>query len=120
MLVIRNEQMWAFRMAMGEQFVDKLMLLFRGLWPARTARLGDNYRRVIESSIDRALSYGIKTESSVARFVNLCLTWGPDFELQPQHEWALKILKDPNLRGPLKINELAFGTKLRLAKQPPA
>jgi len=109
--------MWTFRLGVQEQFVEKLMSLFSELWPIHTARLGDNYRSFIESSVDRALSYGVKTESSVSRFVNLCFTWGPDFEMRPEHEWALKILKDPNLRGALKINELALHTKLKLAQR---
>lgn len=117
MLVIRNEQMQAFQTALQKQFIEKLMPLFTALWPKQTAQLGAGYRRFIESSIDRAMSYGIETESAIARFVNLCIVWGPDFEKRPEHAWAMRILKDSNLRGAVKVNELALRTRIELKKR---
>jgi hypothetical protein len=117
MLVIRGEQMQAFRTQMLEQFVERLTPMFIALWPKQTSQLGTGYRRFIVASVDRAISYGIDTESSVGRFVNLCLVWGAEFEMRPEHAWALRILKDSSLRGAIKVNELAHRTTLKLEKR---
>jgi hypothetical protein len=72
------------------------------------------HRPVETASVTRALSYGINTESSAARFVNLCFVWGDRFEMKPGYEWALRITTDPALSGPEKIEELVSRTKVEL------
>src|SRR5277367_3660426 len=106
MLVIRQEQTQALRMAQRARFIERLMSLFAGLWPQQTSKLGNDYRHFIESSVERAIFFGIETESAVARFVNLSFVWGPEFELRAEHAWALDILEDSNLREQIKIHEL--------------
>jgi hypothetical protein len=118
MLLIRDAQMQAFRADMRGRFVERMMLLFTRLWPQKAALLGDGYQRFIESSIEHAESYSIGTEAAIARFVNLCLVWGPDFEMRPEHQWALLILKNPEMRGAVKVNELAFRTRVKLRHRP--
>jgi hypothetical protein len=116
MLVIRREQMLAFRTLRLERLIEKLMRIFAPLWPKTISQLGTGYRRFIEASVNRAVSYGIDTEASIGRFVNLCLVWGADFEMRPEHAWALRILKDSSLRGALKVHELAYRTAQKLEK----
>jgi hypothetical protein len=113
-MVIRTEQIQVFRLNMLDRFVDRLLPLLSKQWPERTAQLGADFRPLVDSRVNRAISYGIDTEASLARFVNLCFVWGPDFETRPEHAWAMKILKDSKLRGTLKVNELAFRTRIKL------
>lgn len=117
MLCIRAEQMRVFQAVMRDQFVEKMMSLLAELWPTQTAQMEGGCRPFIESAINRAFSYGIDTQASVARFINLCVVWGLDFEMRPEHAWALRILRDSNLRSALKVDELASRTKQELAQR---
>ena len=124
MLTIRNEQMRLLIRLMRDQFLDRLQPFCAAQWPAQTAQLGPRFRSFLNSSVDLAISYGIRRESEIARFVNLCFVWGPDFECRPQNEWAKRILTNPALDGKRKIDDLAYCTGLKLKvrqlnKRPP-
>ena len=118
MLLIRKEQVELLRTDMRGRFVQRMMILFTRIWPQQTARLGDTYQQFIESSVVRANTYGISTEAATARFINLCLVWGGDFELRPEHQGSLRILRDPDIRGAVKVNEIVVRTRLILEKLP--
>lgn len=117
MLLVRAEQMHALQAVMRDRFVEKMLSLLAELWPTQTARMEGGFRRFVESAINRAFSYGIDTQASVARFINLCMVWGFDFEMRPEHAWALRILRDSNLRSALKVDELASRTRQELAQR---
>jgi len=106
--------MQALGRSLRKRFIEELMARFTALWPKQTSQLGNGYRHFMESTVERAMSYGIETESAAARFINLYFVWGPQFETRPEHTWALRILNDANLSGQAKIDDLAFRTKLRL------
>jgi len=116
-LVIRGEQMRVLVAPMRERFVDVLQSGFATLWPAQTAQLGSACRSFLNSSIDRATSYGIRTEQAIARFINLYFVWGPNFDSRPEHAWAVKVLKDPAFDGTRKVDELVRRTTLKLRVQ---
>jgi hypothetical protein len=114
MLRIRKAQMRAMLRPMRTPFVERLMTGFREIWPGKAAQLGARYREFIESSVDRATSYGIMTESCISRFVNLDFVWGAEFEIDPSHDWALRALKDPQMNEKAKLHELVSQTRLKL------
>ena len=95
-------------------FIDHLMARFSAIWPEKTSQLGHRYRPFIESGVERAVTYRLLTESSIARFVNLYFVWGDEFEVLPEHAWALEILRDHRLAENIKISELVSRTKLKL------
>jgi len=106
--------MRALQRPLRAPFVEVLMDGFTHIWPEKASRLGIRYREFIESSIDRALSFGIVTESRIARFVNLDFVWGAEFEQKTEHGWALRILRDPAMNEKAKIEELVTVTRLKL------
>ena len=98
---------------MRSRFVDGLAGRLAENWPEQYARLGAGGREFIESSVERAVAYGLQSEKHVARFVNLCFVWGRDFENRPEHAWARQILTS-NLRAAVKIDEMALRSRLKL------
>jgi hypothetical protein len=114
MLTMRKAQMDILRRDASKRFAEHLARRFAALWPERASRLAEAHRLFVDASIQRAMSYGIESQSAIARFVNLSHIWGHDFENRPEHAWALKILTNPNLKGQRKMDDLVFRTRLKL------
>lgn len=79
--------------------------------------LGAAFEQVVERGIDRARSYGLRSERDLAKFLNLVLVFGTDFD---RESWAARIL-DRVDRGPtLRINQLYSDALARLSEPTPA
>ncbi|HLJ47640.1 MAG TPA: hypothetical protein VKU01_16605 [Bryobacteraceae bacterium] len=108
MFTLRPEQMKEVESGLFDSFIARLMIKLRALWPDQTAALGDGYKQFLEFNIQRCSNYGIETELAIARIINLGFIMGPYFESRPDALWAMQILKDPTLRGPVKAHQLSF------------
>lgn len=113
-MLIRAEQLNILQTSRRAGFVDRLTIHFARLWPKQVAALGDGYRACIDREVERALAFGMDTESAAARLVNLFFVWGPDFEKKPENRWALDILLDRTLSGMAKAHQLAYRTTREL------
>ena len=107
-MILRREQLQHVQAGLYEAFVSRLMAHFAALWPEQVAMLGETYRGFIEYNIQHAIAYGIDSERPIARFLNLYFVFGAYFENRPEHEWAMRILNDPSLRGAVKVHQLTF------------
>ena len=66
----------------------------------------DDLSQLILNGIDRARMYGIRTRFDVRRFIEYMLLLDPDFDLNPDYQWAGRIIFTNNITGREKMNLL--------------
>lgn len=84
-------------------------------WPDHVEEMGADYRSVMETGLARAEAYGLDTEQTVARYLNLWFIWGVAFEDGARFAWAREILGDAGRGAELKIHQLNWRTQKELA-----
>lgn len=95
MLVIREEQLEAFRDAARQKFAAEFLLWLRAHHPARIAVLSDEEAlRRIAVGVERAKDYGLRQGSAIRIFVSLMFLVAPNFDEQPD---IRAVLTDPRL-----------------------
>lgn len=114
-MVIRDSQRLALQQSKQDDFVDRLLLHFGKVWPEKVAALGPEARTWIAAGVTAGNRYGLQTEQEIARFVNLWFVWGRGFEDAREHRWASIILHDKERKSHVKIHQLSYETKMRLA-----
>ena len=87
-----------FSQHLGAQLADQ--------WPAMSERLGERYDAFIDLAIEQAGKQGLSLAAGVARYVNLCFVWGPNFHHKPGFDWALNLLSDPDRNEWLRVHQL--------------
>ena len=93
MLIIRQEQLHLLEAAWLEKLEDTLHRELPETFPWDSARLGaERLRHAISHGIDKARSYGFRTEHHIRDFIRLMFTFGRDFETDPGMPWATRIL----------------------------
>ncbi len=98
MLKLRAEQLEAMRQAVVRRFHARVADHLRARFPAPCERLGDGLGREIEDGIERARMYGYVSEKQGVRFLELCFTYGRDFDTRVPAAIDL-ILEIDTLRG---------------------
>jgi hypothetical protein len=107
MLVIRQEQMEALRKARIEQFEARMVVHLKQLMPEQCAALGDEaMRHDIRHGMARAAEYDITAERDVARYLELALLLGRDFDSSPSSPWARPILLDRSSSAANRLRRL--------------
>ncbi len=87
-------------------------------WPAVLQRLGDR-RPAFEAAVaQRASAHGLADDVDRARYLNLCLAFGPGFEDRTENEWALAVLADERLRPAVKLHQLLRRAVRELQRRP--
>jgi hypothetical protein len=114
-MVIRDAQRQTLQQSKQDDFVDRLMVHFQKVWPDQVTALGPACRDWIAAGVVAGSRYGFQTEQETARFVNLWFVWGRAFEDVPEHRWAAIILHDKERQSHVKIHQLSYETKMRLA-----
>ncbi len=78
-------------------------------------RLDDgDLSQLVNNGIERARMYGIRTRFDVRRFVEYMLLLDPDFDLNPDFEWAGKIIFTNGLTGREKMDLLDRAVVLQM------
>lgn len=91
--ILRRAQIDALADASRRSFLDRLEQHVCRVFPAHAVLVkGRRGRRFMESCIRRAASYGIREARAVARFTDLVVALGADFDEQPRYEWIREIL----------------------------
>jgi hypothetical protein len=101
MLTIRHSQIAHFSSEKRRQFIVAMCRYLREqfhdeLWAVDAATL----QRQVDTTIHRARNYGLSTERDCCRYLNLAVTYGWDFDRQPQYDWMRKILIDTQVTTP--------------------
>ncbi|CAD5369302.1 conserved hypothetical protein [Rubrivivax sp. A210] len=99
------------------RFVGELTELLAEIWPAMPRRLGDRYAAFVELAAQQAEKRGLARAGAVARYVNLCIVWGPGFQDKPGFEWAAGLLAAPPERGWNTAHQLVRRSVAELGKR---
>ena len=108
-LYIDADQLRIFRQGAFTEYKAglKAHLKVRFAKQIETLRLDDgDLSQLVTNGIDRARMYGIRTRFDVRRFVEYMLLLDPDFDLNPDYQWAGKIIFTNGLAGREKMDLL--------------
>jgi len=110
MLRIRQVQMEVLAAHARRVFEDRLIRQLRRHYPQAlnfpsfdTGPGDAPLRALVRSGIERARRYGVTSERDVARFVELLIRMGTDFDQRPSLRWARSMLEDSSLPAPARI-----------------
>lgn len=107
MLVIRERQMKVFREVALRRFVDQMARHIETTFPERARALGDEgTRRLVGDGIARAGAYGIRSERSVALFIDLMVLLGEEFDCDDTHAWMRPVLEHSRVPDGAKLDEI--------------
>ncbi len=106
--------------AAWREFVQNLAAQLADAWPAVQERLAERYDAFIEHAVQQALQRGIGHATGVARYVNLCVVWGPSFQDRPGFEWARGLLAAPPAQEWLTVHQLVRRSCAELERRPEA
>ena len=104
LLTIRSAQMSVFRKEKQRRFRDALRDRIAREYPH--IEPGDDR---VENALRRGAKYGLRTEEDLDWFVDLDLQRGAEWERQPDMDWVLEILDNPEVAP--------AGRRFRLEKQ---
>ena len=106
MLVIRNEQMDAFREASTQGQLDELVRHLSSKYPAHSRVIGSEsaLRNFVQRGLRLASTWGVDSLEGVPALLELLIQFGEDFDHSPVREWSLIILRHPVLAGDLKVD----------------
>lgn len=95
MWTLRQEQVDAFRPKFIAKFEDDMVQHLREFAPKQWAVLREpRVRQIIKAGSKRANSYSFTNRGPVRFFLELMFMFGCQFDTDPQHPWALGVLKD--------------------------
>src|ERR1035438_2811932 len=101
MLTIRKEQMAVFSEPAINDYVKRTAVHLKERFPEKCEALGEpKVHETVKYGIQRSASYGITTEGDVRRYIDLMLTFGPEFDQDPELPWAASILNNKALINP--------------------
>jgi hypothetical protein len=116
-MLIRQSQIEIFSELEVRRFEDWMLSHLQRFFPLRCTALGEReLRESIQSGIDRAAHYEIRTKRDVCKFIDLMFVLGEDFDSVEPSKWATKILLRPG-DSRSKMNTLVLAAKERLAKE---
>jgi hypothetical protein len=88
-LIIRREQMRALSQITREALVERLAAHLRKHFPDACAALGpEGLVALISEGLARAEKHGFHSNTDVARWLNLMVTFGRAFDEDPRLPWA--------------------------------
>lgn len=98
-LIIRKEQMEAFREVAIKNFEDRTLAHLQESFPERCQELGElGVREAIRYGIKRAATYKIKSKYGVEKYIEVMFMFGRDFDVDANLPWARQILSDRTLK----------------------
>lgn len=106
-LILRPEQMDVFSRCVRVGFEDRLMDHLAEAYPEKTYGLDPvEFRQRVSQSLDRALAYGLASETDAAAYVGWNVELGQNFERQAEYAWVAAILNDPELEPQAKVKRI--------------
>ncbi len=105
MFVLREGHLRALNAPFVRKFVRETAARLRSTCPAQTeGRSDEQVQAMVRALMPRAQRYDIHSQRDVRAFIVLEVTHGPRFEHQPNREWVMELLTDPDLAGQEKID----------------
>lgn len=107
MLIIRDEQMEAFRPVLRERFCRGVLAELRAADPDPLAGMDDaEALERVAWAVALAEAQGFFVPEHVRRFARLAAAWGPGFEERAELAGVVEALNDPELAGLPKLERL--------------
>lgn len=95
--IVRDAQMAVFAVNEREKFERRMVTHLQQRFPDKCEPLGkEGVEEQVKFGIRRADTYGINTEIAVQEYLEMMMIYGRDFDVDPQCEWATRILVDPS------------------------
>ena len=115
-LVIRDAQLAVFREREMGAFYRRMEPHLREQFPGPCGVLDDDeLGQAMEHGVQRAAAHHLDTEQHVGLFLGLMLTFGPDFDSDPTHDWAARALDSDDRTADERMDALWAAAEARLA-----
>ncbi|HEX3344808.1 MAG TPA: hypothetical protein VHS09_09565 [Polyangiaceae bacterium] len=102
--MIRHEQLRVLGRLATDRFVEANVERLAREHPERFAERGrEATLALVRDGVARARSYGVEETGAVRAFLDLMWTVDPEFELSPDLEGVLEVLRDDELSGEAKM-----------------
>jgi hypothetical protein len=106
-LVIRQEQIDAFKGHMIAEFVERMVVHLPQTFPEQLHAMPEpELHSLVHQGIEKADGYGVVLETDVQRYLECMVMLNPKFDTTPETEWAGKILNDGTLTGTQKMDSI--------------
>jgi len=108
MLVIRNEQMAAFRAFKLRFFEEAIVKNIAAAFPGKFNRWGEmKTREFVRRGVEIGRQHGITASGPLSTLIELMVQFGARFELCPEQAWALDLMAHKTLPGSAKVQLIA-------------
>jgi hypothetical protein len=108
MLVIRDEQIAAFRAHKLKRFEDAMVKHIAAGFPEKYQKWGEpKTRDFIRRGVETGHQNGITGGGPLVGLIELMFQFGARFELCPERAWALDLLAHKTLPGDAKVQMIA-------------
>jgi hypothetical protein len=99
--------MQALSDSLKQQYVQRIAAMLQTDFPAAFSRHSfEELSAFASNAMGRGSQYGIRAESDLSFLIRLDAIYGQPFESQPEHSWALDILKREDLAVTEKIDRI--------------
>jgi len=104
MIIVRKEQVAAFRAAAQQHFAERMRAYIAEEYPRRYEALGEEgTKALVQKGIEAAEGYGIEGEGPTAVLIELMVDFGEKLERSPDRVWAEGILAQPDIPGQVRV-----------------
>ncbi len=117
MIRLTAEQQQALEALALSRDLQRLGAIVTQAFPAVDARLGERKAALLEMGWQRASALGLSHGLAVARYLAAWFIFGAEFETKPGHEWALKLLAQPERPEGQRIFQLGRRVREELQRQ---
>ena len=101
MLEIRQEQIDRLAEAASKNFEDRMLVHLQKFFPQHITALGEEKTRfLVRFGVEQAKTYGIISERDVCKYIDLMVSFGVEFDIDPKLPWASRILNDSAMKNP--------------------
>ncbi len=103
-LSIRPEQLQIFEAELDRAFATMQALRLRKAFPERCRALSEAALLAhVEDALGRAYGHAIARPKDLARFLDLTMTLGLDFDHGPDHRWAADLIGDARRKAARRL-----------------
>ena len=104
MLVVRREQVAAFRADVQRRFAERMRMSIAAAYPAHYEALGEEgTNRLIHKGILDGERYRLGDDAAVAGLIGLMVELGERLERFPERAWAERMLDDTEVPGEVRV-----------------
>ena len=105
MLLIRKQQVGAFKLELQRGLETRLMSRFAKAYPEDYSALGeDGALAFVHETLRSASIRHVQTEAAIFDLLRLYVEFGPELERAPYRQWANSMLDHASLPGAVRVN----------------